>query len=83
MKQVVGDGKTISQGTDVSDGQSTGTQSNVTAGGSFWGSGASTGTNAANIKDIRKNMSEHMLYIFYRQTYDSFMEKAKTAAKKM
>jgi hypothetical protein len=76
MKQVVGDGKTISQGTDVSDGQSTGTQSNVTAGGSFWGSGASTGTNAANTKDIRKNMSEQD-----RQTYDSFMEKAKTAAK--
>ncbi|WPX99886.1 TraG-like conjugal transfer protein (plasmid) [Candidatus Megaera polyxenophila] len=76
MKQVVGDGKTLTQGTDVTKSQSTGTQSNVTAGASFWGSGASTGTNAANNEDIRKNLSEQD-----RQTYDNFMEKAKTIAK--
>ena len=76
MKQVVGDGKTLTQGTDITKGQSTGTQSNVTAGASFWGSGASIGTNAANTEDIRKNMSEQD-----RQTYDNFMEKAKTIAK--
>jgi len=76
MKQVVGDGKTLTQGTDITKGQSTGTQSNVTAGASFWGSGVSTGTNAANTEDIRKTMSEQD-----RQTFDNFMEKAKTIAK--
>ena len=76
MKQVVGDGKTLTQGTDITKGQTTGTSSSVTAGVNFWGSGASTGTNAANTKDIRKNMSEQD-----RQTFDNFMEKAKTAAK--
>ena len=76
MKQVIGDGKTLTQGTDVTKGKSTGTQSNVTAGASFWGSGVSTGTNAANIEDIRKNMSEQD-----RQTFDNFMEKSKTIAK--
>jgi conjugal transfer mating pair stabilization protein TraG len=76
MKQVIGDGKTLTQGTDITKGQSTGTQSNVTAGASFWGSGVSTGTNAANTEDIRKNLSEQD-----RQTYDNFMEKSKTIAK--
>jgi conjugal transfer mating pair stabilization protein TraG len=76
MKQIVGDGKTLTQGTDVTKGQSTVTQSNVTAGASFWSAGVSTGTNAANTEDIRKNMSEQD-----RQTYDNFMEKAKTIAK--
>ena len=76
MKQVIGDGKTLTQGTDITKGQSTGTQSNVTAGASFRGSGVSTGTNAANTEDIRKNLSEQD-----RQTYDNFMEKSKTIAK--
>jgi conjugal transfer mating pair stabilization protein TraG len=76
MKQVVGDGKTLTQGTDITKGQSTGTQSNVTAGASFWGSGVSTGTNAANTEDIRKTLSEQD-----RQTFDNFMEKSKTIAK--
>ena len=76
MKQVIGDGKTISEGTDVTKGKSTGTQSNVTAGVSFWGSGVSTGTNAANTEDFRKTLSEQD-----RQTFDNFMEKSKTIAK--
>jgi conjugal transfer mating pair stabilization protein TraG len=76
MKQVIGDGKTLTQGTDITKGQSTGTQSNVTAGASFWGSGVSTGTNAANTEDIRKTLSEQD-----RQTFDNFMEKSKTIAK--
>ena len=64
------------EGTSVVEAETTGTSSNVTAGINILGSGASTGTNSANSKDIRKDMSAEQL-----QQFNTALEHVQTAAK--